>query len=226
MVCGHMARSTAESLHSWQLQPRRDAGHRRQLDVECVRQGFVADQQERADLYFNNTQWKLIGHRGGGQFADGRARQYSYKLPTVNQVKFTTPIRSNVAFDVADSRFRALDVFGSRPEVKPGDIAMMDTTTQVSAVALPTYNTNGFVRELIRTNASVVVGSHDMRFGYEFNYNKRPSSIWSTSGLRANFANGVPTSVNTYLVAVTKEDASDGPDIPVLYTYREDNSGL
>jgi hypothetical protein len=175
--------------------------------------------------YFNNTQYKLIGHRDGGTFADGRARQYSYKYPTVNQVKFTTVIHSKMTVDVAYSRFRADDVFGSRPEVHPGDIATMDTTTQVSAVALPTYNTNTFARELGRASFGWVKGSHDLRFGYEYNWNRRGSKIWSTSGLRANFANGVPTSVNTYLASVTAADNSYGSDIPPLYTYIESTQG-
>ena len=78
--------------------------------------------------YFHNLQYKLIGHRGGGTFADSRARNYNDKYPTVNQVKYTSPIGTKMVFDATYSRFRADDAFGSRPEVKPGDIATNDTT--------------------------------------------------------------------------------------------------
>ena len=100
--------------------------------------------------YFHNLQYKLIGHRGGGTFADGRARNYNDKYPTVNQVKYTSPIGTKMVFDVTYSRFRADDAFGSRPEVKPGDIATNDTTTQISEVALPTYSANDMHRDQVR----------------------------------------------------------------------------
>ena len=54
----------------------------------------------------------------------------------------------------------------------------------------------------------------------------RTSRFWSTSGLRANFANGVPTSVNTYLVQVTQSETTYGADIDELFRYRADEHGL
>ena len=54
----------------------------------------------------------------------------------------------------------------------------------------------------------------------------RTSRFWSTSGLRANFANGVPTSVNTYLVQVTQSDTTYGADIDELFRYRANEQGL
>ena len=45
--------------------------------------------------------------------------------------------------------------------------------------------------------------------------------VWSTSGLHGNFANGVPASVNTYLVAVTQAQDPAGSDVPCLYSPRE-----
>ena len=117
--------------------------------------------------YFHNLQYKLIGHRGGGIFADGRARNYNDKYPTVNQVKYTSPIGKSMVFDFAYSRFRADDAFGSRPEVKPGDIATFDTTTQVSEVALPTYNADDNHRDQVRTSFGWLLGKHDVKVGYE-----------------------------------------------------------
>ncbi len=41
--------------------------------------------------YFNNLQYKLIGHRnGGGTFADSAARNLNDKYPDVHQLKFTS----------------------------------------------------------------------------------------------------------------------------------------
>lgn len=172
----------------------------------------------RAQLsYFYNLQYKLIGHRGGGTFADARARTYNDKYPTVHQVRYNTQLGQRSVFDVTYSRFRADDVFGSRPEVKPGDIATQDTTTQTTEVALPTYDANDMHRDQIRAGWSFFYGKHDMKAGYEFVHAARISRVWSTSGLKANFANGVPTSVNTYLVQVTQSDTTYGADINELY---------
>ncbi len=181
----------------------------------------------RAQLsYFFNLQYKLIGHRGGGTFADGRARNYNDKYPTVNQVKYNSTIGSNKVFDVTYSRFRADDAFGSRPEVKPGDIATFDTTTQTSEVALPTYRAIGMFRDQVRTTLSWFQGKHDIKAGYEYVNATRTSRFWSTSGLRSNFANGVPASVNTYLVQVTQSETTYGADISELFRYHADEHGL
>ncbi len=171
--------------------------------------------------YFNNYQYKLIGHRGGGTFADSRARQYNEKYPVVNQVKYNVLVRSKIAVDVAYSRLRSADPLGPRPEVSPGDVAVMDTTTQISAIALPTYNSLDTVKDQIRLANSWYAGAHDLRFGYEFMRTGRPVKIWSTSGMRGNFANAVPTSANTYLVSVTKVGDPEGSDIPILYELWE-----
>jgi outer membrane receptor protein involved in Fe transport len=176
--------------------------------------------------YFHNLQYKLIGHRGGGTFADGRARNYNDKYPTVNQLKYTSPIGTKMVFDITYSRFRADDAFGSRPEVKPGDIAVNDTTTQVSEVALPSYRAIDMHRDQVRSSFSWFQGRHDVKVGYEYVNAARISRFWSTSGLRANFAGGVPTSVNTYLTQITQSDTTYGADIDELFRYRADEHGL
>jgi hypothetical protein len=176
--------------------------------------------------YFYNLQYKLIGHRGGGTFADSRARNYNDKYPTVHQAKYNTTFGSNKVFDVTYSRFRADDAFGSRPEVKPGDIATNDTTTQVSEVALPTYRAIGMFRDQVRTTFSWFQGKHNLKGGYEYVNATRKARFWSTSGLRANFANGTPASVNTYLVQVTQSDTTYGADIDELFRYHADEHGL
>ena len=80
-------------------------------------------------------------------------------------------------------------------------------------------------RQTIKGNVSWILGAHDVKLGFEYQDNERDVKVWSTSGLRANFANGVPASVNTYLVSVTQADDSDGSDIPWLYSPREAVSG-
>ena len=149
--------------------------------------------------YFNNLQYKKIGHRnGGGTFADSAARNLNDKYPDVHQVKWTMPVRSRAVVDVSWSRFRADDMFGQEPEVKDGDISRFDSVTQTYTVALPTYRDNAMFRDVAMASVSYYTGRHDLKLGYQFQKGGEKSSAWSTSGMRAVYRNGVPDSVNTY----------------------------
>ena len=178
--------------------------------------GKVAWQMTRsAQLsYFNNLQYKLIGHRnGGGTFADSAARNLNDKYPDVHQVKFTSSIRSRAVVDASWSRFRADDKFGQEPEVQAGDISRFDAGANSYIVALPTYRDNAMFRDQLLTSVSYVTGRHDIRFGYQFIDGGEKSSNWSTSGMRAVYRNGRPDSVNTYNVPIT----STSSRIPVAF---------
>ena len=65
-----------------------------------------------------------------------------------------------MAVDIVYSRFKADDVFGSQPEVSPGDVATNDTVTQALGNALATYNVNRMGRQTIKGNFSWFVGAH------------------------------------------------------------------
>jgi hypothetical protein len=172
--------------------------------------------------YFNNLQYKLIGHRNGGGavlFSDSSARNLNDKYPDVHQVKFTTPLGSAVVVDASYSRFRADDKFGQRPEVSAGDISRLDNVTSSYTVALPTYRDLATFRDQILGSMGYFSGRHDVRFGYQFMTAVQKSSTWSTSGMRAVYRNGLPDSVNTYNVPIT----STLTRIPVAYepSYRD-----
>lgn len=171
--------------------------------------------------YLNLVQRKVIGHRGGGTFADSRARNYNPKLATLNQMKATSVLRSSLALELALSRMGAYDNFGKQPEVSLGDVATFDTTTQVSGVALPTYDIRKTARPNLIGSLSWASGKHAFKAGYEFSSSKRAISQWTISGLRAVFANGVPTSVNTYPVFLTSSNEDIPTDLPELYRWRE-----
>src|SRR5262245_47881674 len=173
--------------------------------------------------YFNNLQYKLIGHRnGGGTFAESRARNLNDKYPDVHQVKFTTPIRSKFVIDASYSRFRADDKFGQEPEVKAGDISRFENTSMTYTVALPTYRDLATFRDQVLGSMNYFTGRHDIRFGYQFMTAVQKSSTWSTSGMRAVYRNGIPDSVNTYNVPIT----STTTRIPVAYEPAYRDNGL
>ncbi len=157
--------------------------------------------------YFNNLQYKKIGHRnGGGTFADGAARNLNDKYPDVHQVKFTMPVRSKAVIDVSWSRFRADDLFGQEPEVAANAISRFDSVTQTYTVALPTYRMNGMYRDVAMGSISYYTSRHDLKFGYQYQIGGEKSSAWSTSGMRAVYRSGVPDSVNTYNTPVAFQE--------------------
>lgn len=174
--------------------------------------------------YFNNLQYKLIGHRNGGgtAFAESRARNLNDKYPDVHQLKFTSSLGAKAVVDVSYSRFRADDKFGQEPEVNSGDIARFDSVTNTYTVALPTYRDNAMHRDQVFASFSYFAGRHDIRFGYQFAKGGEKSSAWSTSGMRAVFINGVPGSVNTYSVPIT----STSSRIPVAFELWDVDNGL
>lgn len=186
--------------------------------------------------YYNNTQYKLNGRFAGNQratFDEDRATQYVFKYPTVNQVKFTTPVGSSRLFDVTYSRFRSDNAFTPQPGVQVGDIPTFDTVTSVGGVGLPTlcpgascqgYYTTPLYREQVKAGFSWSANSHDVRFGYEFVDITRDTRAWSISDISADFANGQPLAARTYTMPVA--DKPFPSDLPVWFSYRAREHGV
>jgi hypothetical protein len=177
--------------------------------------------------YFNNLQYKFIGHRnGGGTFADSQARNFNDKYPDAHQVKFTSPIGTKMVADVSYNRFRADDKFGQRPEVASDAISRFDSVLGGSGgtytVALPVYRDNQMLRDQLYSSISFFSGGHDIRLGFQYTKAGEKSSVWSTSGMRAVYANGVPTQVNTYNVPIT----STSTKAPVAFQWMDRDMGL
>ncbi len=177
--------------------------------------------------YFNNLQYKFIGHRnGGGTFADSQARNFNDKYPDAHQVKFTSPIGTKMVADVSYNRFRADDKFGQRPEVASDAISRFDSVLGGSGgtytVALPVYRDNQMLRDQVYSSISFFSGGHDIRLGFQYTKAGEKSSVWSTSGMRAVYANGVPTQVNTYNVPIT----STSTKAPVAFQWMDRDMGL
>ena len=149
--------------------------------------------------YFYNVQYKKIGHRnGGGLFADSAARNLSEKYPQINQVKFTRPLSAHMVMDLSGSSIRTSDNFRPQPEVAADAISHFDSVTNTYTVALPNYHDNPEVRAVFMGSLDYILGSHDLKGGYQYMRESSGFPYWSTSGMRAVFRNGVPDSANTY----------------------------
>ena len=177
--------------------------------------------------WFNDLHYKGVYHRNGTgtnvtTFSDSAAKTRNGKWPDVHEVKFTTPLGTKMVVDVAWGRQRGDDYFGQEPEVKAGDFSHFDSVTNTYTIAWPTYNDNQQFRDQIFSSFSYFAGHHDIRFGYQFTHGGEHSNVWSTSGMRAVYANGLPTQVNTYTVPIL---SSSGGRIPVGWEVRDRETG-
>ena len=171
--------------------------------------------------YFYTVQYKKIGHRnGGGLFADSQARNFSWKYPQVNQVKWTAPLSSRVLVDVSGSLLRVSDNFRPEPGVNTGDISHFDSVTNTYTVALPNYHDNPEVRGVVQGSVTYVIGDHDVKTGYQYMREQSGFPYTSTSGMRAVFRNGVPDSVNTYNTPVSYMDYDSSHSVYVQDKWR------
>ena len=84
-----------------------------------------------------------------------------------------------------------------------------ETTTDAYTNAQPTYPDWDDYRDQVFASVSVFTGRHDITAGYQFRYVGQKGKNISTSGMRANFTNTVPVSVNTYNVPIM--DDFSGP---------------
>jgi hypothetical protein len=151
--------------------------------------------------YFYNLQYKLIRYRNDdNSFVETRARNFNYKYPTVNQVKWTTPFGSRLAADVSGSvSITPVDAFRPQPEVKAGDIGRFDSVLNTITVARPVYNDPRYFRGVLLASLSYYRSNHALKVGYQFNRAYVTTNAFSLSdGIRAVFRDGVPDSVNTY----------------------------
>jgi hypothetical protein len=104
--------------------------------------------------------------------------------------------------DTSWGRYRADDRFGQEPGVQAGDISRFDSVLNSYTVAWPVYQDTQQFRDQVYASFSFFTGAHDFRFGYQFTKGGEKRSVWSTSGMVANYRNGVPVSVNTYNVPI------------------------
>ena len=161
--------------------------------------------------YFYNLQYKLIRYRNDDNaFVETRARNFNYKYPTVNQLKWTTPLGSRLVADVSGSvSITPVDAFRPQPEVKAGDIGRFDSVLNTITVARPVYNDPRYFRGVLLSSLSYYRSNHTVKFGYQLNRSTVTTNAFSLSdGIRAVYRNGVPDSVNTYNTPVNYEQST------------------
>lgn len=120
----------------------------------------------------------------------------------LEQARWTGALSPRFLLEVGASHLHGVQSSLNQPEVQPGDIPRFDRVTLINAVARATYSDNPGYRNFVNANLSYVLGSHDLRFGWQVDDSMNNSRTFSTShfpaGLVAIYRNGVPDSVNTY----------------------------
>ena len=174
--------------------------------------------------YTNNNQHRIVGHRNdsGGTFADSHARNRNDKYPDAHQVKFTTPWRAKMVLDVSYNRFRAADRFQPTEGTAPNAIAKVETTSNAVTDATPRgYNVKPQFRDQFQVSASYFAGTHDLSVGYQIVESAATMQYYSLSGMRIQYTNSVPVSVNTYNIPIQSNAVYDRAghikDVPIRY---------
>jgi Carboxypeptidase regulatory-like domain len=163
--------------------------------------------------WFYIVQHKVNGHRASTtQFVETGATVRNPKTPQLNQVKWTTPLRTNMVLDVSGSLNRVDDY---QPWPKEGDsancksadsrmgcsdglIAGFDQVTNTLLRVLPAYRDLPNTRVFLQGSAGYFAGKHDLKLGYQFDYAWNEVINFSSSAIRAVYRSGIPDSVNTY----------------------------
>jgi hypothetical protein len=172
--------------------------------------------------YFNNVQYKVnaaCGQSCGGQtFTDNLAQGYKSKTPDVNQVKYTGSFGPRFVLDAGYSRLRLHDQTGTEPGVALGAMSNYDLVTLTRTNALASYGDNSQDRDVVKASGSFITARHNLRFGLDYDKAMTHARSWATSNIVAQFRNGVPDSVVTSIIAVTKSTTWNAPDVP-SWTY-------
>ena len=163
--------------------------------------------------HFYILQFKKNGHRGSTtMFVETGATTANTKYPQLHQVKWTSARSSRMVYDVSGSVNRVDDyqpwpIEGDSPNCKASEdrngcfdglIAGRDVGTNTELRILPTYRDLPNTRLFAQGSVSYATSSHDIKAGYQIDYAWNEVLYFSSSGMRANYRNGVPEQVNTY----------------------------
>jgi hypothetical protein len=163
--------------------------------------------------HFYILQFKKNGHRASTtQFVETGATTANTKYPQLHQVKWTSTRSSKMVYDVSGSLNRVDDyqpwpIEGDSESCKAsvdregcfdGLIAGQDVGTNTLLRILPTYRDLPNTRLFAQASVGYFTSSHDIKAGYQIDYAWNEVLYFSSSGMRANYRNGVPEQVNTY----------------------------
>ena len=146
-------------------------------------------------------------HRTGNATVDFTQSLATLRQRTISdlaQARWTSVLSRQMLLDIGGQLMKPSEVHGPQPELDPDAMATFDTILREHGGAVPTYFHRSSSRNIFQASLSLSPGSHDMKFGYRWMFRRgnsdRAYSLGPLApfGIRANFRNGVPDSVNTY----------------------------
>jgi hypothetical protein len=195
-----------------------DDNTRHSVSIKTSWQMASGHQLHFYNLWLQKDQLHRINPSETNTFWEPTAANYQYpNRKRLHQLRWTGALSSKLLAEVGASLMTGPMINMPRPELEHGDLPRFDRVTLVNHVARGSYNTHPTSRTILRPSLSYVTGSHDFKFGYEFNRGYTEFNFFSLShypsGLRAITSAGVPDSVNTY-------------NTPTEYTQFEVNHGV
>ena len=153
--------------------------------------------------FFHEENQKLAFNFRSGTFAEEAATQRQWpNKKHFDTIKWTAALSSKLVAEAGASLFWGSNTYQPQEGVGPGTIPRFDSVTQVNSGAVADYAIEPNRRSMALGNLSYNLGTHSLKFGYQFMgtfYYNRPYSLSHfPSGLVAITRNGVADSVNTY----------------------------
>lgn len=135
-------------------------------------------------------------------FFENRATWVQRNEAKIWQLKWTATVSPRLVLDISSSLMKGSTGLAPQREVQPGDVPRFDAVTLTHSVAVERYNYQPSYRGAFNANLSYVIGTHDLKVGFQSDRANQKSEEWSVShypsGLLAIYRNGAPDSVNTY----------------------------
>lgn len=156
--------------------------------------GKLSYQMDSANvLHFSyNRNQKNRYHRRSAAFTEDRAAHLQDQPGYVTQLKWTSTLSSRTVLDASVGYSVIFFPTRNNPQVKQGDISLLDTTSNTLRVAAATYSFRPADRGAINFSASFFFGKHELKTGYQWDRSMEHALTWSMSDptpLQARFRN-------------------------------------
>ena len=144
----------------------------------------------------------LPGSETGSVFGEARSTVSRRNRINAAQARWTS-VFPKALLDVAYSHHYGVSGVAENEAVKPGDLPRFDLTTSTQTGAANVLNYQYPLKPVFISSLTLPsTGTHEIKFGYQFNGNFYGNDAYSMShypaGLVARYRNGVPDSVQTF----------------------------
>src|SRR5207237_314389 len=133
--------------------------------------------------YTNQTSHRTAYHRvtDGSAFWESRSAGLQTLGFTLNTAKWTSVLSNRLVLEVSGGDYYGLTPILQEPEVQAGDVPVWDSATNTYRVAMGTYSRTNPGTINLNASVSYSAGTHDVKVGYQPDYQWNKIYAWSTS---------------------------------------------